>query len=57
MVRRDHGTSGKTAWIGASMLTRCYATSTRVNSAANDDQEYSRAVELTDVQARPFSSM
>jgi hypothetical protein len=31
--------------------------SMRGNSAANDDQEYPRPVELADVQARLFSSM
>jgi putative SOS response-associated peptidase YedK len=38
-------------------LMRCYPVSTRVNSAANDDEDCSRPVELTDVQAGLFSSM
>jgi putative SOS response-associated peptidase YedK len=35
-------------------LMRCYAISTRINHAANDDEECSARVELTQAQARLF---
>jgi putative SOS response-associated peptidase YedK len=36
-------------------LMRCYPISTRINYVANDDEECSAPVELTDVQDRLFS--
>jgi putative SOS response-associated peptidase YedK len=36
-------------------LIRCYPVSTRINSAANDDEECSRPVELAESQNRLFS--
>ena len=35
-------------------LMRCYPVSSRVNHAANDDEECSRPVELADTQDRLF---
>jgi putative SOS response-associated peptidase YedK len=36
-------------------LMRCYPIGTRINYVANDDEECSAPVELTDVQDRLFS--
>lgn len=38
-------------------LMRCYPVSTRINNAANDDENCSRAVELSDAQNQLFSEM
>jgi putative SOS response-associated peptidase YedK len=35
-------------------LMRCYPVSTKINSAANDDEECSRPVELAQIQNRLF---
>ena len=35
-------------------LMRCYPVSSRVNHVANDDEEYSRPVELVQLQSRLF---
>ena len=34
---------------------RCYPVSTRINSVANDDEECSAPVEVSETQARLFS--
>jgi len=34
---------------------RCYPVSTRINHVANDDEEYSRPVEIAEAQNRLFS--
>ena len=36
-------------------LMRCYPASTRINRVANDDEERSAPVELTQIQNRLFS--
>ncbi len=36
-------------------LMRCYPVSTRINHAANDDEECSAPVDLTQIQDRLFS--
>jgi putative SOS response-associated peptidase YedK len=36
-------------------LRRCYPVSTRINSGANDNEECSRLVELTQIQNSLFS--
>ena len=38
-------------------LMRCYPVSSRVNSAANDDEECCAPVELGEIQDRPFSEL
>ena len=35
-------------------LMRCFAVSTLINSVANDDAEYSKPVELGEIQSRLF---